>query len=338
MSLPTVAFFNNKGGVGKTSLVFHTAWMLSELGRRVLAVDLDPQANLTSAFLPESELVDLWEKEDNRTRTLYQAVKPLLGVGDIVQPEVRPIANGLHLLPGDLALAGFEDTLAEQWLKCLGDRELYRPFRVMTSFWQVAQGAALAVDAEVILFDVGPNLGAINRAALLACDDVVVPLAGDLFSIQGLRNLGPSLREWRDGWKKRTSNYAQPKMDLPGGDMLPVGYVVQQHQVRLDRPVNASTRWMDRIPGEYRGCGLSDAPQAASVATDPECLALFKHYRSLLPLAQEARRPVFLLRPGDGAMGSHAVAVKSAHRDFEAFTRKLLSRVLPSQTPDSTRA
>ena len=47
MSVPVLTFFNNKGGVGKTSLVFHLAWMFAEMGKRVVAVDLDPQANLT---------------------------------------------------------------------------------------------------------------------------------------------------------------------------------------------------------------------------------------------------------------------------------------------------
>ncbi len=59
MTVPVLTFFNNKGGVGKTSLVFHLAWMLSAMGRRVVAVDLDPQANLTSAFLSEDELEEL---------------------------------------------------------------------------------------------------------------------------------------------------------------------------------------------------------------------------------------------------------------------------------------
>lgn len=50
LAIPVIAFFNNKGGVGKTSLVYHIAWMLSELGWNVLAADLNPQANLTGAF------------------------------------------------------------------------------------------------------------------------------------------------------------------------------------------------------------------------------------------------------------------------------------------------
>ena len=48
--MKSIAFFNNKGGVGKTSLIYHLAWMFAERGVNVLAVDLDPQANLTSMF------------------------------------------------------------------------------------------------------------------------------------------------------------------------------------------------------------------------------------------------------------------------------------------------
>ena len=56
----TIAFFNNKGGVGKTSLVYHLAWMYAELGLSVIAADLDPQANLTSMFIDEDQLATLW--------------------------------------------------------------------------------------------------------------------------------------------------------------------------------------------------------------------------------------------------------------------------------------
>lgn len=57
--MKTIAFFNNKGGVGKTSLVYHLAWMFTECGLKVLAVDLDPQANLTAMFLDEERLEEL---------------------------------------------------------------------------------------------------------------------------------------------------------------------------------------------------------------------------------------------------------------------------------------
>ena len=301
MSTPIITFFNNKGGVGKTSLVYHTSWMLSELGLTALAVDLDPQANLTAAFLDEDALADLWEDPKPPARTIYQCAKPLLKVGDLEEVQVVRVTERLALIPGDLALAGFEDELAANWPRALGDRDLYRAFRLLTAFWHVAQAAARDVSAEVILFDVGPNLGALNRAALLATDFVVVPLAGDLFSIQGLRNLGPTLRGWRTGWEKRRANYVDPEFELPEGPMRPVGYVVQQHEVRLDRPARAYTRWLDRVPSEYRRSvlGLTDSDPALSVLHDPECLAVIKQLQE--PGAHGARgEEARVLTPGRG--------------------------------------
>ncbi len=328
MTVPIVTFFNTEGGVGKTSLVYHTAWMLSELQRRVLVVDLDPQANLTAAFLSELQLGQLFETSDASLRSIFQAVKPFLKVGDLGTPSTVNVTANLGLVPGYLALARFEDALAEQWGKCLGGQEVYRAFQGTTAFWAIAQEAAKAMQAGLILFDVGPNLGASNRAALLATDYVVVPLAGDMFSIQGLRNLGPTLKEWRDGWEQRVSNYKARELDLPQGLMEPAGYVVQQHEVRLNRPVRAYTRWMDRIPSEYRSSGLGKSSFAGvNVAEDPECLAMFKHYRSLMPMAHEAHKPVFLLRAADGALGSHGKAVQSAYHEFKLFTEKLLVRI-----------
>ena len=64
--MKTIAFFNNKGGVGKTSLVYHLAWMYARLGVNVLAADLDPQANLTSMFLDDEKLEPLWPESGER--------------------------------------------------------------------------------------------------------------------------------------------------------------------------------------------------------------------------------------------------------------------------------
>lgn len=327
MSTPVITFFNNKGGVGKTSLVYHLSWMLSELGHRVLALDLDPQANLTAAFLDEDRLEGIWENSTGPA-TIYRAVQPLTEVGDLQEPVLHNIARGLHLIPGDVALASFEETLSNVWPGSMGDNNLYRPFRILTAFWQVAQMAARRVQADFILADVGPNLGAINRSVLIGSDFVVIPLGADLFSLQGLKNLGPTLRSWRSLWRKRLENWQNPSFELPKGAMSPVGYIIQQHSVRLSRPVKAYDRWVNRMPQVYYQSVLgANGTAALTPAADPHCLATLKHYRSLIPMAQEARRPIFALTPADGAIGSHAVAVHEAFNDFETLAKKILSKI-----------
>ncbi len=234
----------------------------------------------------------------------------------------------LALLPGDLALSGFEDQLSGEWSPSLGSENLYRPFRVLSAFWQVAQLGAQQHSADLILVDVGPNLGAINRSALIASDFVIVPLGADLFSLQGLRNLGPTLRRWRSDWAKRVENWPTPAFDLPGGQMRPIGYIVQQHSVRLSRPVKAYDRWVNRIPEEYHTNILGEGTRSQmSIAADPQCLATLKHYRSLVPMGQEVRKPIFHLTVADGAIGNHALAVKEAYGDFGELSRKILKRI-----------
>jgi len=326
MSIPVLTFFNNKGGVGKTSLVYHLSWMFAEEGSRVIAIDLDPQANLTAAFLDEDRLESLWENATG-PQTIYRCLRPLTEVGDLEEPILAPITANLHLVPGDVALAGFEETLSNVWPESMGDSNLYRPFRVLSAFWQIAQLAARRVQADLILVDVGPNLGAINRSALIASDFVVIPLGADLFSLQGLKNLGPTLRVWRNLWRKRVQNWSKPSFDLPEGKMRPIGYLVQQHSVRLSRPVKAYDRWVKRIPNMYRTHVLEEPETDLAPEADPNCLATVKHFRSLVPMAQEARKPVFFLTSADGAIGSHATAVQDARSDFRVLAAKILSRM-----------
>lgn len=324
MTVPVIAFFNNKGGVGKTSLVHHLAWMYAEQGFQVVAADFDPQANLTAACLDDDQLSELWPDGD-ATRTIFGSLAPLIrGIGDIGEPSLVEVADQLFLLPGDLALSGFEDELSSQWPGCLDGKE--RAFRVISAFWRILALAAERVTADVVLIDVGPNLGAINRSALVAADHVVIPLAPDLFSVQGLRNLGPTLRRWRSEWAERLTKNPDPDLALPGGAMRPLGYVLLQHGVRLGQPVRAYQRWMGRIPGVYRNSVLGIHEAAPSLDDDPHCLAQLKHYRSLMPMAQEAHKPVFHLKPADGAFGGHQAAVSAARADFATLADTIRSR------------
>ncbi|MGL5927740.1 MAG: ParA family protein [Dermatophilaceae bacterium] len=317
MNPPVIAFFNNKGGVGKTSLVYHLAWMAERLGLSVVAADLDPQANLTSSFLDEDDLEKAWTGktgELNRGSTIAQILDPLVrGTGDILTPELIRVSERVSLLAGDLALSGFEDELSQAWPNSSDGKE--RGFRVTTAFWRTLVTAAESHSADVVLVDVGPSLGALNRSALVAADYVVIPLAADLFSVRALHNLGPTLRTWREEWQGRLVK-APADLTAPGR-MEPLGYVVLQHSVRLDRPAKAYERWLRRIPAEYRSSVLHlDDPAPDTVDQDDNLLGQVRHHRSLIPLAQDARKPVFDLKPADGAFGGHQGAVQQAAEEF----------------------
>lgn len=323
MTPPIITFFNNKGGVGKTSLVYHLGWMLADRGYRVVTADLDPQANLTAAFLDEEEVEQLWNSAE--PRTIWSAIRPFVEDGEAIRQVMPTLTTDerLALLPGDLSLSSFEDDLSSEWRNCLDGGTRLRPFLVTSAFWTVLGSAADQHDADVVLVDVGPSLGAINRAALVASDHVVVPVSPDLFSLQGLRNLGPTLHGWRDGWRERIGKLHNRSRPLPTGNMAPLGYVVLGHGVRLNRPVQAYQRWITRIPEVFHAdvLGEHDPPPVP----DRYCLAQLKHYHSLMPLAQEARKPMFALKPADGAFGGHAQAAQRAYDDFRDLAIHLLT-------------
>lgn len=328
--MKTIAFFNNKGGVGQTSLVYHLAWMYADQGQNVVAADLDPQADLTRMFVDDDRIERLWREEDRRT--VYGALKPLLdGTGDIALPHLENPSPGLDLVAGDLKLAAVEDEMAGQWPDCL-DRKP-RAFRVLSALWRVLQMAAEKAEAGLILIDAGRNLGALNRAVLIAADYVVVPLAPDVYSSQGLRNLGPVLREWREQWSERFARNPVDDLDIPEGSMNPIGYVVMQDVIRFDRPVRAYARWFDRIPAVYSEAVL-DRPtsEGLTIEEDPGCLAVLKYLRLLMPMAREARKPMFSLKPGDGAFGGHDKAVQDCYREF-----RKLADVIDRRSREETR-
>lgn len=320
--MKTLALFNNKGGVGKTSLAYHLGHMLAELGHRVVFADLDPQANLSSMCLRDERIEQLWLLKPRAT--VFGAIERLKrGVSDIEKITPEAVNGRIFLVPGDLQLSELEDDLSQLWPKCLDRDE--RAFRVTTALYRVVADVAERTGAELAILDVGPNFGAINRAALLAAEYVLVPVAPDLFSMQGLENVGPRLGTWRSQWADRKARAPDLDFALPSGDMTPLGYAISRHSVLAGGAVKAYQRWIDRMPSAYRTAfSQSPPPAGISIADDPYCLAQLKDYRSLMPMAQEAKKPMFLLKPADGAIGGHQAAVRQAYDDFRELALTVL--------------
>lgn len=253
-------------------------------------------------------------------------MQPLIrGTGDITDSHVEVVSERLGLVPGHMALSTFEDDLAEVWPKCL-DGDL-RAFQITSAFYGILRRAAGENEADVVLIDLGPNLAAINRATVLASDFVVTPLGLDAFSVQALINLGTAMRHWREQWKQRLSSKPVEDLDLPAGTLQPLGYIILRRAIRLDRPTRTLERCVVRLPSTYAESVLQQQPPpSVTVGTDPNCIAVLKDHRSLLPLAQDARKPMFFLKPADGAMGAFSHAVSEAYKDFKAVAQTIAAR------------
>lgn len=325
--MKSLVLFNNKGGVGKTTLTFNLAHMMARRGLRTVMLDFDPQCNLSAVSLSEETLVGLWGDEGKADGGTVARCIDLVrrGKGDIRPPLLLEVADLLWLLPGDLALARFEQTLAESWGQ-VHQTDNEKAIHVTTSLVRLALRAAEVSQADVLLIDVGPNLGALNRSALLAAQSVVVPVAPDLFSLQGLRNVGPTLREWRKDWDRAKERVSEP---VSGEPFEPLGYIVQPHLARVDRPVTGYQRWADQIPAVFHEYVLETPKErrARKIEDDPYCLGFLKHFASLAPIAQQSRKPIFDLKQADGIGGGQIQAVARAREEFEGLVKQLTGRM-----------
>jgi hypothetical protein len=100
-----------------------------------------------------------------------------------------------------------------------------------------------------------------------------------------------------------------------------------QYAIRLDRPVRAYAKWMARIPGAYQREILEQSgADRLTVEQDQNCLASLKHYRSLMPMAMEVQKPMFHLKPADGAIGAHTYAVRECYDDFRRLGKAIADR------------
>lgn len=328
--MKSLTLFNNKGGVGKTTLTYHLAHMLSRIGLRVVALDYDPQCNLTFGMLGK-RMFALWDRPTEDCAHAAACLEPVRqGRGLLRPPQLAEVADRLWLLPGHLDLSRFEQTLAEQWPRVMAtDNE--RALDVVLSLSALAHRAAESVAADLVLLDVGPSLGAINHSAMLACDNVVVPMAWDWFSLQALLNIGPSIKEWRDDWQTVRERFlrSHPYAAFATHRFQPIGYVLQQ---RINQPDMDSIGYEaigENVQRVFRTHLLQKGRLQDGAATDPDehRLAMVDHYAALAPLSQLFCKPMFDLTQADGAVGGQVRMVRECRRTIEALARKICRRM-----------
>lgn len=297
--MKTVGFFSSRSGVGATTLIYHLAWMYQELGIKTLVMDLDSQADLTTALLPQEDVLDLLTRGGP---TIYG----MLEEGGGCEPQVQRIGEFLALLPGDPNLVILEESFAWAWIFRNDSMEGPTANKLTTNFSRLARQAAEMEEAQLVLIDAGAGLNAIQRAAFLACDAVIVPLRLDPISLFGIPSLGLSLRNWRSKWKGQTGSR----------EMEDLGYVILQ---------DSTSSGQRLAPPLYHPAFLGTPEGSPAPKPDPYHLGTVKRYPSLLPLSHDARKPMFLLKPADGAIGSHVAAVRDCYRDFKQLALRIAS-------------
>lgn len=324
-----VTLYNHKGGVGKTTLTVNIASALAKAGKRVLLIDADPQCNLTS-YLVESEVVDSWlDSSDSESgNTIWSAIKPVVEATGMVR-EVKPYERlkNIFLLPGDIRLSEFEQDLPQLWTECL--QRKVRGYRGSTVISNVVNLVANKIEADYVFYDIGPNIGALNRVILLDCDYFIVPAACDLFSTRALSTLGHSLASWIQEWQVISQLAPDDTYLLPGKPKF-LGYILQRFRMyggtisgsfapyvaKLEKAANSDIATvLRRIDKDL-----------ASVSVSQNKLGQVKDFGGLATLAQNQGKPFAFVEGGSPEQKQQARA------EFASIAQRIIQRTTLSSS------
>lgn len=326
-----MTLFNHKGGVSKTTTTFNLGWMLAEKGHRTLIVDADSQCNLTGMVLGyqgPTELERFYRAESERN--IYAGLAPAFESRPVpIAPvDCFPVqgTENLFLLPGHVGISEYEVTLGIA-------QELSGSIQTLQnlpgSIHHLIKLTADAIDAEYVLIDMSPGLGAVNQNLLATSDYFLVPASPDFFSLMAMDSLARVLPKWQR-WAESAydleilRNAAYP---FPRPHTRFIGTVIQKYRPRNGEPASAFQAWIERI-GEAVKDNLAPALRrskmllplktyrSAHVPAD-YCLAQIPDFNSLIAKSQQYQVPIFALT--DQQIGQHGRVLSNTRTSRDLF-------------------
>jgi cellulose biosynthesis protein BcsQ len=307
----TIALFNHKGGVSKTTTTFNVGWMLAEKGHRVVMVDADPQCNLTGLVLDYAQSEDLDEfYEEHPGQNIRSGLAPAFEsqpreIEAVECIKVR-LRDRLFLLPGHVNLSEHEVTLGiAQELS--GSIQALR--NLPGAFHYFISKVAQANQADFVLIDMNPSLGAINQNLLMTSDCFLVPTAPDYFSLMAIDSLTVILPKWIE-WAKKASGLDALKnatYPFPAPRLKFLGSIIQKFRPRKGKATEGFQSWINDINkrvleklvptlSKYDLAFSDDVYRDAGLGPSQYyCLAQIPDFNTLIATSQTHQTPVFAL-------------------------------------------
>lgn len=323
--MKSIAFFNNKGGVGKTTLLCNVAaYLAQEYEMKICVVDADPQCNATQYFFKEDTLASIYANSDQFT--IYKIIEPL-SIGDGYTDDITPLRSenfGVDVIPGDPKLAMTEDLIATDWQDTKSGN--VRGIKTSLVFSDLL---SRLTDYDLVLFDVSPSLGAINRSILLSSDYFLSPMSIDIFSLMAFENIAKWIEGWLDEWKRGLNNVKDqeriPKFKTT--DTRFIGYVTQQYIAKKDssgkqQAVQAFEKIRQKIDAT-----IEEHFKNIVSATLPYEIGSVPNLYSLVPMSQSHNKPIFSLQSKDGVVGAHFAKVNIAKKIFFNVSSQIMQRI-----------
>lgn len=336
----TICFFNNKGGVGKTTTSTNVAAGLAiACSKRVLYIDLDPQCNSTLVILGDDATERYWS-DSKAGCTIIDVVKPMIDDdpsiyfdGDIINKKGNRF--GVDIIMGHPNLSTLEDRLGESWVKIQGGDI----GAVRKTNWCYDLIKNVESQYDYIIIDLGPSLGALNRSALIASDYFVTPMSIDVFSIIGLKNIN----SWFTGWFRKYNRGIESLVMDRGEELLGkyniksklnidqgcLGYTSQSYNSRKNsdgekRPTKAYESILADFDGEFK---KNLGSYFHETTKDQHVLGQIPNMFSIAPIAQKNCSPIRDLKSSDGIFGAHHSQAKEYAKIFDSISEEIVKRL-----------
>ena len=323
--MKVISFFNHKGGVSKTTTVYHVAWMLNQMGKKVLMVDTDSQCNLTLTCIGESQYEDFVTNQPTNNikyclDTAFYSKPQLIEAPNCVKVKNR---DGLYLLPGSFEITEFEVQLGISF-------QLSNSFSTMNSlpgsFYYLFTKCAEKFDIDYILVDLNPSLSAINQALISSSDYFVLPTSPDFFSQMAVKSMSRVLPNWEKWAEQARKVYSNSTYPLPVIKPKFLGYTVNDFNIRNSRPT-AAFQHIIEILDETITNVLYPALKAVGMTIDGDtrtslCMAQISNFQHFQAKYQEYGIPVYALTEDQiGTVGN----VLSEHKHKQVIFSNIYS-------------
>ena len=246
----TIAVFNNKGGVGKTTLLCNIAAYYSFIQKKnVLVIDADPQCNATTYLLDDQKIEEVYS--DRLVKTLYDYIEPYQsGEGFIKLPIQKSEGFGVELVLGDTRLALMEDFLSGEWSDT--SKAIQRSMKTVCFLKKIYLDIKEKYD--FVFIDVGPSLGVLNRLVLLFTDGFIMPTSSDIFCLRAIENISKAIEQWMKTFDKLQEEYREKKgcyYSLSDEKVVVdpkfLGYVNQQYTSRTKGGIRQAVKAYEEI-------------------------------------------------------------------------------------------
>ena len=355
-----ISLFNHKGGVSKTTTTFNLGWTLANLGVKTLIVDTDPQCNLTAYVLglQESQSIeDFYSKKENED--IYTILEPIITGKNLQIKPVKPcdtLNDNLKLAAGNFDMSDIDIQIS---IGLLGSELANFAKQFVGSLNAVIRETAKTNKCELVLIDMSPSSGAMNRSILMSSDYFLIPTSPDFFSYQAIQNLGKMFLSWDSLFKKfRDPSSPNP---LPENPPKMLGIIAQKYRTytprrkeviermpligkrkldeRKKRIAGAYQVWVDKIQTASND-QLSEILKPKNMVIDrdiftsyikdelPYNLISIGDFNSLIAISQDNQKPIFALTEEEIKQSGYTLKeMQENQKNFKELFEKLAKRV-----------